>query len=125
MKAIKWLIGLGLLASLAHFADNTFAIERYPEPSWITPLGVAVTWFIISGIALVALARARADARFWLFATLYALILTSGFLHYLYSSPMHMAMRSNATVIVEGSIGIALIAALTVLARSRSRTGAR
>ena len=59
MKAIKWLIALGLIASLAHFADNTFAIDRYPEPSWITPLGVAVTWFIISGFALAVLARSH------------------------------------------------------------------
>jgi hypothetical protein len=51
---MKLLIVAGMLASLLHFADNTFAIDQYPEPGWITPLGVIVPWCIVTAIGVVA-----------------------------------------------------------------------
>ncbi len=111
-RTIKALIAAGMLASLLHFADNTFAIEQYPEPGWITPFGVAVSWCVVTAIALVALLRRTADALFFGAAGIYALVLLSGLLHYAFGPPMHMAMRSNVTVLFEALTGVALAAAL-------------
>ncbi len=107
-RALKLLLTAGMLASLLHFADNTFAIDSYPEPAWITPLGVAAAWFVVTALAVVALTRRRPDGAFFASAAAYALLLLSGLLHYAFGAPMHMAMRSNATVLLEAFTGTAL-----------------
>lgn len=119
-RALKLLIALGMLASLLHFADNTLSIERYPEPSWITPLGVVVAWCAVTVLAVFALARRRPDRAFFAVAAAYALVLLSGLLHYAFGTPMHVAMRSNATVLFEALTGVVLA---TALLASRPRRG--
>ncbi len=81
---MKLLIAAGMLASLFHFADNTFAIDNYPEPAWITPFGIVVSWCIVTGIGIVALTRKRVDRLFYATAGVYALVLLSGLLHYVF-----------------------------------------
>jgi hypothetical protein len=118
-RTVKFLVAAGLLASLLHFADNTFAIDQYPEPSWITPPGVAVSWFVVSVLAVVALSRKRADKAFFRFAGVYAVVLLGGLLHYAFSPPMHMPVRSNITVLTESLIGIVLASAIWTGGRTR------
>jgi ABC-type transport system involved in cytochrome c biogenesis permease subunit len=101
-----------MLASALHFADNTFALDRYPEPEWITPVAVIVSWCVVTAIALIALTRKRADAVFFGTAGIYSLVLLSGLLHYAFGAPMHMALRSNVTVLTEAVIGVALAGTL-------------
>jgi hypothetical protein len=48
------------------------------------------------------------------------LVLLSGLLHYAFGSPMHMAMRSNITVLAEAVIGAALAWSLIARAATRS-----
>ena len=117
MRTSKVLLLAGLLASLLHFADNTFAIERYPEPRWITPLGVAVSWCVVSVPAVVAFTRRRADASFFSSAGIYAVLLLGGLLHYVFGAPMGMPLRSNMTVLAEALCGAALGAALLTARR--------
>ncbi len=112
IRTAKLLIAAGVLASAAHFADNALAIERYPEPGWITPAGVVAAWCVITAIAAFALVRRAADAPFFAAAALYALILLSGLLHYAFGAPMHMALRTNVTVVAEAVVGIALASVL-------------
>ena len=111
MRIVKVLLLTGLFASLLHFADNTFAIDRYPEPPWITRLGVAVSWCVVSAPAVVALTRLRAGAPFFLSAGIYAVLLLGGLLHYVFGAPMDMPLRSNLTVLLEACTGALLAAA--------------
>jgi hypothetical protein len=121
LRTIKVLIAVGMLASVLHFADNTFAIGQYPEPGWITPFGVAVSWCVVTVVALVALLRKRADGVFFAAAGFYSLVLLSGLLHYAFGPPMHMAVRSNLTVLFEALTGIALASALVAAAAQSVR----
>lgn len=120
MRRLRLLIVAGMLASILHFADNTFAIERYPEPGWITPFGVAVSWFVVTAPAVVALTRRSADRVFFTTAGIYALVLLSGLLHYAFAPPMQMAVRSHVTVLTEALTGAALTSALFLSGRSES-----
>jgi hypothetical protein len=117
---MKLLIAAGVVASLLHFADNTLAIDQYPEPAWITPLGVVVSWCLVTAIGIIALTRRRADRLFYSAAGIYAVVLLSGLLHYAFGSPMHMAMRSNVTVLAEAAVGAALGWSLIARAATRS-----
>ena len=123
MRTVKVLLTAGLLTSLLHFADNTFAIDRYPEPGWITPLGVAISWCVVSVLAVVALARRRADAALFWCAGVYAVILLGGLLHYVFGAPMDMPLRSNVTVVAEALCGAGLGAALLIAGRRNARAG--
>jgi hypothetical protein len=125
LRTSKLLILAGMLASALHFADNTFAIARYPEPSWITPFGVAASWFIVMPLALMALTRKSADGVFFATAGIYALWLLSGLLHYAFGPPMQMAVRSHLTVLAEALAGAALASALLLSARPSRETAAR
>ncbi len=118
MRTTKVLLLAGLLASLLHFADNTFAIGRYPEPAWITPVGVAASWCVVSVPAVVAFTRRHADAPFFWSAGIYAVLLLGGLLHYIFGTPMDMPLRSNVTVLAEALCGAALGAALLAARRS-------
>jgi len=118
MRTVKVLLLAGLLASLLHFTDNTFAIDRYPEPAWITPLGVAVSWCVVSVPAVIAFTRRRADAAFFWSAGIYAVLLLGGLLHYVFGAPMDMPLRSNITVLAEALCGAALGAALLAAGRA-------
>ena len=112
MRALRLLIASGIVASTLHFADNALEIEHYTEPSWFTPLGVAVTWIPVTALAVIALLQRRANAVFFACAAIYALLLLGGLLHYAFGPPMDMPLRSNATVWLEALIGVALTAAL-------------
>ena len=112
MRTVKLLIVLGMLASVLHFADNTIAIERYPEPGWITPFGVVAAWCVVTAVAVLALTRKTAGAVFFAAAAVYSLVLLSGLLHYAFDAPMRMALRSNVTVLAEALTGVVLAAAL-------------
>lgn len=118
MRRLKLLIVAGMLASVLHFADNTFAIARYPEPSWITPFGVAVSWCAVTALAVVALTRRSADRVFFATTGIYALVLLTGLLHYAFGPAMQVAVRSQLTVLAEAIAGAALAIALF---RSRPR----
>jgi cbb3-type cytochrome oxidase subunit 1 len=117
MRTVKVLLVAGLLASLLHFADNTFAIDRYPEPRWITPIGVAISWCVVSAPAVVALTRRRAGTSFFSSAGIYAVLLLGGLLHYVFGAPMDVPLRSNITVLAEALCGAALGAALLIARR--------
>jgi hypothetical protein len=119
MRRLKLLIVAGMLASALHFADNAFAIARYPEPSWITPFGVAVSWCVMTALAVVALTCKSADGVFFATAGVDELVLLSGLLHYAFGSAMQIAVRSQITVLAEAIAGAALASALLRARRAR------
>ena len=117
IRTAKLLIAAGVLASAVHFADNALAIARYPEPAWITPAGIVAAWCVVTAIAVLGLMRRTADRVFFAAAAIYAMVLLSGLLHYAFGAPMHMARRSNVTVLVEAFVGAVLAWALFALRR--------
>jgi hypothetical protein len=122
MRTLKVLIAVGMLASALHFADNALTIGRYPEPGWITPLGVVAAWCVVTAIGVLALTRKSADAVFVAAAAVYSLVLLSGLLHYAFGAPTHMALRSNVTVVAEAVTGLLLAGALLRTTAERSTT---
>jgi hypothetical protein len=115
MSAVKWLILVGVVASLIHFIDNAFEIERYPEPTWITPGIVLVAWIPNAIVATTALIRTKGDIAFVTLSAIFGALLLTGLAHYLYGSPFDMSATSNFTIVFEALSGIVL---LTVLFRS-------
>jgi hypothetical protein len=41
------LIGLTLITSAVHFADNAFRLDLYPGPAWLTRNLVLMAWIVM------------------------------------------------------------------------------
>jgi hypothetical protein len=113
MRTRKILIGVGIVASTFHFADNAIELGHYTGPNWITPAGVIAAWSAFTALALAALLRRRPDPVFFACSWLYVAVLWSGLAHYAFGTPMDMPPRSNLTVLLEACAGVALAVALT------------
>ena len=122
IRVIKWLIVAGVIASVAHFADNAFEIGRYPEPSWITPRIVLFAWLPDAIVATGALLRKNGDLIFVMLTAIFGLLLLTGLAHYSYGSPIHMAALSNFTIVVEAITGVTLLAVLCWSLSHRGKT---
>jgi len=109
---VKRLIVVGLIASLAHFADNAFEIGHYPEPSWITPDIVLLSFIPVAFVAIAALLRRNGDFVFVTLTAIFGALLLTGLAHYAYGSPMRMNGLSNFTIAFEALSGVALLGAL-------------
>lgn len=109
---IKGLVVIGTVASLAHFADNATSISRYPEPTWITPIGVWLGWVPIGALSAFLLLKRRYDISFKIGAFILSVVLMTGLLHFAYGSMLTMSPISTTTVLAETASGIALLAAL-------------
>ncbi|HEY7993025.1 MAG TPA: hypothetical protein VID24_02300 [Candidatus Eremiobacteraceae bacterium] len=112
MWAVKRLIVVGIIASLVHFSDNAFEIGHYPEPSWITPNIVLVSWIPVAVLATAALLRKNGDPVFVMLSAILAVLSLTGLAHYLYGSPMRMYGLSDFTIAFEALSGVALLGAL-------------
>jgi len=109
---VKRLIVVGLIASLAHFADNAFEIGYYPEPSWITPDIVLLSFIPVAFVAIAALLRRNGDLVFVTLTAIFGALLLTGLAHYYYGSPIRMNWLSNFTIVFEALSGVALLGAL-------------
>lgn len=108
----RLLVALGGVASLAHFADNATSMGRYPEPSWITPLGVWLSWLPIGALCIYLVQKRRHDRAFRIGACIFAVLLMAGTLHFAFGSMFTMSPISSGTVLGEAACGIALLGAL-------------
>jgi hypothetical protein len=122
VRAIKWLIVAGVIASVAHFADNAFEIGRYPEPGWITSGIVLFAWLPDAIVAAAALFRKNGDLVFVMLAAVFGLLLLTGLAHYSYGSPTSMAALSNFTIVFEAISGVTLLAVLCWSIGHRGKT---
>jgi len=109
---VKQFVVAGLIASLAHFADNAFEIGHYPEPSWITPDIVLLSFIPVAFVAIAALLRRNGDFVFVTLTAIFGALLLTGLAHYAYGSPMRMNGLSNFTIVFEALSGVALLGAL-------------
>jgi len=119
----KDLVVTGTFTSLAHFVDNATSISRYPEPSWITPVGVLLSWIPLGSLSMFLLLKRRYDFAFTSGAFLFSVLLMAGLLHFAYGSVFTMSPISTATVLAETASGGALFAMLLshIIAKKRKQ----
>ncbi len=115
---VRALVAIGALASIAHFADNATSTSRYPEPSWITPVGVWVAWIPIGALCAYLLLTHRRDRPFRIGVVVLGVVLLAGLLHFTYGSMRMMSPISTATILGEAATGVALLGALFRASRS-------
>jgi hypothetical protein len=107
------LIGLTLVTSAVHFADNAFRLELYPGPAWLTQNVVLVAWVVM---LLAACLAYWINTRTALVA--YGVAGFVGLAHYAMPQASSMPMRCTLTIGAEAASSVLLIAYAVL----RSRT---
>ena len=103
MKTV--LIGLTLITSAVHFADNAFRLDLYPGPTWLTRNVVLSAWIVVLAAAGVAYWMDTRPA-----LILYGVLGFDGLAHYLMPHRMSLPMRSAVTIGMEAVASMFLIA---------------
>ena len=106
------LIGLTLIASAVHFADNAFRLDLYPGPAWLTRNVVLTAWIAMLFAACLA---------YWINTRIalitYGVLGFGGFAHYVMPQARSMPTRCTLTIGAEATSSALLIA--YALLRSR------
>jgi len=115
MNRTRTLLLLMLLyaaASLAHFLHNALHIRAYPNlPSWVTPVGVYISWCAIAAIGALGFWLYRSVSRIagFLIIGIYALLGFGGLDHYVIAPVSAHTAAMNASIIVEVSTAFVLL----------------
>jgi hypothetical protein len=98
------LIGLTLITSAVHFADNAFRLDLYPGPAWLTHDVVLAAWVFLLLSACLAY---WIDTRTALVA--YGLLGFGGLAHYVMPQASSMPTRCTLTIGAEAASSMLLI----------------
>jgi hypothetical protein len=111
-RTLLLLMVLYAAASFAHFAHNALYIRAYPNlPSWVTPVGVYISWCAIAVIGALGFWLYREVSRIagLLIIGLYALLGLGGLDHYAIAPVNAHTAAMNASIIVEVSTAFVLL----------------
>jgi hypothetical protein len=99
------LIGVTLVASAVHFADNAFRLDLYPGPAWLTRNIVLAAWGVLLILGCVV---------YWINTRtaliVYGVLGFGGLLHYAMPQAGGMPMRCMLTIGAEVASSVVFIA---------------
>jgi hypothetical protein len=122
------LLVLYTLASLLHFAHNAEYLAEYPNlPTWLTRVGIYVTWIAIASVGLVGYVLHRCGReRFGLaLLAVYATLGLDGLLHYTRAPFSAHTTAMNFTILFEVVAATLTLIAVVALAAKEIQTGTR
>lgn len=125
-RTLLLLMLLYAAASLAHFVHNALCIRVYPNlPSWVTPVGVYISWCAIAVIRALGFWLYRKVSRIAGLLTigLYALLGFAELDHYAIAPVGTHTVAMNASIISEVSTAFVLLCfvALSMLLDNKRR----
>jgi hypothetical protein len=114
-RALPWLLGLFMSASLLHFSHNAQYLSEYPNlPIWLSRVAVYNTWCVLTGVGALGYALYRLEYRrvgIGILA-LYATTGFDGFLHYTRAPLSHHTATMNVTIWTEAIAAALLLAGI-------------
>ena len=100
-----------IISTAIHFTDNYLCIEQYPQPDWITPFSVYISWIIWTVVGLTGYWLHQSE-RFWLAylcLAIYSFCGLDSLGHYLYGSMSEFTMKMHVFIITDGLTGLAML----------------
>ena len=99
------LIGLTLITSAVHFADNAFRLDLYPGPAWLTRNIVLAAWIVMLVAACLVYCINTRTA-----LVAYGIVGFGGLAHYVMPQARSMPTRCTLTIGAEAASSVLLIA---------------
>jgi hypothetical protein len=100
-----------IVSTAIHFTDNYIYIDEYPQPDWVNPSAIYISWIIWSVIGIVGYWLYRTQ-RFWL---AYGCLVAYSFCgldslgHYLYGTMSDFSAKMHFFILTDGFTGLAIL----------------
>jgi hypothetical protein len=108
---LKILLIACIVSTAIHFTDNYLYIEQYPEPDWITPSSVYLSWLVWTVIGIVGYWLYK-HQQFWfayLCLVLYSFCGLDSLGHYLYGAMSQFSLKMHLLIVMDGIAGAAIL----------------
>jgi hypothetical protein len=108
---LKILLVACTITTAIHFTDNYLDIEQYPEPDWITPSSVYVSWIVWTAIGITGYSL-YARQRYWLSylcLVVYSFCGLDSLGHYLYGAMSEFSPKMHLFIAADGLAGFAIL----------------
>jgi hypothetical protein len=108
---LKILLIACIVSTAIHFTDNYLYIDQYPQPDWITPPSVYLSWIMGTMVGILGY-WLYTTQRFWLS---YGCLILYSFLgldspgHYLYGSMSDFTPKMHFFIVTDGIMGLAIV----------------
>lgn len=110
-QLLKILLIACVVSTAIHFTDNYLYIEQYPQPGWITPSSIYISWIIWTVIGLTGYWLYR-TGKFWLAylcLAIYSFCGLDSLGHYLYGAMSEFSMKMHFFIVMDGMTGLAIL----------------
>jgi len=108
---LKTFVIASIILTAFHFTDNYINFDMYPQPDWITPSSVYISWVIwtVAGMAGYWLYK---NQRFWLsyiFLVFYSLCGLVSLGHYNHGAMSDFSLKMHFFIIADGLAGLGVL----------------
>ncbi|MBW4612108.1 MAG: hypothetical protein KME21_02285 [Desmonostoc vinosum HA7617-LM4] len=108
---LQFLLIVSIIATSIHYTDNFLFINSYPEPNWITPPSIYISWIVMTTVGIVGYLL-YGNRKYWLAymcLAIYSLTGLSSLGHYLYGSMSQFSLRMHLFICTDGITGLAVL----------------
>jgi hypothetical protein len=111
-RVLLAILAASIVSTAIHYADNYFAIERYPGPEWIQGPVIYVGWIVLTAIGVLGYVLYR--RAMYLPAILCLLVYSytgvSSLGHFLYGDWSGFTSAMHVSILADGVTGSAVLA---------------
>jgi hypothetical protein len=108
---LKSLLIACIVSTAIHFTDNYLYMEKYPQPNWITPSSIYISWMTWTAIGIAGYWLYRSE-RFWLSylcLTVYSFCGLASLGHHLYGAMSEFSVKMHFFIATDGLTGLAIL----------------
>lgn len=105
------LLIINVISTSLHYTDNFLYNDKYPEPAWINPNGVYISWIILTLFGVAGYFLYVKDA-FWiayLCQGIYSITGISSTAHYFFPATEPFSLKMNVLIWFDAIAGISLL----------------
>jgi hypothetical protein len=110
-RLLKIILIACVVSTAIHFTDNYLYIKQYPEPDWITPSSVYISWLVWTVVGITGYWLYQSQ-RFWfayLCLVIYSFCGLDSLGHYLYGAMSEFSLKMHLFIITDGVAGLAVL----------------
>lgn len=105
------LLIINVISTILHYTDNFMYNDQYPEPAWITPNGIYISWIVLTlfGVAGYFLYVKDIFRLAYLCLGIYSLTGISSIAHYFFPAIEAYSLKMNVLIWSDAIAGISLL----------------
>ena len=110
-QLLKLILIACVISTAIHFIDNYVYIEQYPQPDWITPASIYISWSVWTAIGIAGYWLYK-NQKFWLAylcLVLYSFCGLDSLGHYLYGVMTEFSLKMHLFIVTDGLAGLSVL----------------